>query len=450
MTKNFDLIVIGTGVAGSSVAKECGAAGWQVAIIDSLPFGGTCALRGCTPKKVLVDAAELIDWNHRMKGKGIDYQGIQIDWPALMNFKRTFTSPVPQKREQEYAEAGIAMFHDRARFVGSSAIQVNDETLTGRYILIATGSKPLKLGIPGEEYLSTSDQFLELEQLPQRIIFVGGGYISFESAHVSARAGAKVQILHESEQPLEHFDPDLVERLVQATRDIGIDVRVNAKVKGIEKGSGHLIVHTDGENGEQTFEADMVVHGASRVADLDDLDLEKAGVKREKKGVSVNEYLQSVSNPAIYAAGDCAASGAPQLTPVANMEAEVVASNLLSGNHRKLEFTEIPSVVFTIPRLAFVGLLEEAAREKGLKFRTNHQDTSDWLSSRHLNAKYSAFKVLIEEDSNRILGAHVLGPDALEVINIFATAIRAGLTANDLKTTIYAYPTGASDISKML
>ncbi len=450
MTKKFDLIVIGTGEAGSTVAKRCRSAGWDVAVIDSRPFGGTCALRGCTPKKVLVNAAELIDWNRRMVGKGLSDQGTHIDWSTLIHFKKTFTEPVPPKREKQYADAGIALFHGWARFVEKTTIHVGDDTLTGRYILIATGAKPAELGIPGEEYLTTSDEFLDLEQLPQRIIFVGGGYISFEFAHVAVRAGAQVQILHEGELTLEHFDPDLVAKLVQATRDIGIDIRLSTTAKAIEKGSKHLIVNTADENGEQKLAADMVVHGASRMPELDELDLEKADVKREKKGVSVNEYLQSVSNPAVYAAGDAAAGNKPQLTPVASMEANVVASNLLKGNHHKPDYTEVPSAVFTMPRLAFVGLTEEMARKQGLKFKINYQDTSDSLFTREFAMKYSAFKVLIEEDSNRILGAHLLGPHAEEVINVFATAIRAGFTTDDIKKMIYAYPTGASDISDMV
>lgn len=450
MTQKFDLVVIGTGEAGSTVAKQCRAAGWEVAIADSRPFGGTCALRGCTPKKVLVNAAELIDWLDRMEGKGLSSRGSHIDWAALMRFKRTFTEPVPSKREEQYADAGIAMFHGQARFVDQSTVQVGDDTLTGRYILIATGAKPAELGIPGEKLLTTSDQFLELEQLPQRIIFVGGGYISFEFAHVAARVGAQVQILHEGDRPLEHFDPDLVAQLTQATRDIGIDIRLNTAVKAIEKVANNLIVHAVTENTEQTFEADLVVHGASRMPEIDELDLSKAGVKREKKGVSVNEYLQSVSNPAVYAAGDAAAGTKPQLTPVASMEAHVVASNLLEGNHHKPDYTEVPSVVFTVPRLAFVGLTEEMAQKQGLKFRINYQETSDWLFSREFGTNSSGFKVLIEEDSNRILGAHLFGPHAEEVINVFATAIRAGFSTDDIKKTIYAYPTGASDISNMV
>lgn len=163
-----------------------------------------------------------MDWLQRMEGKGLSSQGTHIDWSVLMRFKRTFTERVPSKREEQYADAGIAMFHGQARFVDQTSVQAGDDTLTGRYILIATRAKPAELGIPGEELLTTSDQFLELLQLPQRIIFI----ISFEFAHV----GAQVQILHEGDRPLEHFDPDLVAQLIQATQDIGVDIRLSTAV----------------------------------------------------------------------------------------------------------------------------------------------------------------------------------------------------------------------------
>src|SRR6266404_2756579 len=194
--KNVDLIVIGTGAAGSSAAFECRSAGWNVGIIDSRPFGGTCALRGCDPKKVLVGAAEVIERTRQMAGKGVASEDVCIDWPALMRFKCTFTEPVPADREQQFLEAGIAVFHGRARFTDKTTIKVGNDTLTGRFVLVAAGARPATLNIPGEKYLTTSEEFLELDRLPSRIIFVGGGYISFEFAHVSARAGARVQILH--------------------------------------------------------------------------------------------------------------------------------------------------------------------------------------------------------------------------------------------------------------
>ncbi len=194
MRKTFDLVVIGTGSAASTVASRCRAAGWQVAIVDSRPFGGTCVLRGCDPKKVLVGAAELMDWNRRMEGKGVHADQSRIAWPELMRFKRSFTDPVPKSREESFARAGIAAFHGRGRFVSPKAIQVGEDVLEGRYILVATGARPVGLAIPGEEYVTTSDQFLELDELPRRIVFIGGGYISFEFAHVAARVHSSALI----------------------------------------------------------------------------------------------------------------------------------------------------------------------------------------------------------------------------------------------------------------
>jgi glutathione reductase (NADPH) len=449
MTRKFDLVVIGTGTAGASAAFGCRSAGWKVAIVDSRPFGGTCALRGCDPKKVLVDATEVIERSRGMAGKGVS-NGLKIEWPALMGFKRTFTQPVPADREQGFSEAGIAVFHGRARFIDKTTIQVGSETLIGRFVLIATGAWPARLHIPGEEHLTTSDNFLELDVLPRRILFVGGGYISFEFAHVSARSGAQVQILHRGARPLEKFDPDMVNRLVIATEELRVAVRLNTAVQRVEKSSGHFTVHASVNGTSQTFEADLVVHGAGRVPEIDDLDLKTASVERVERGVTVNEYLQSVSNPAVYAAGDAAASGGRPLTPVAGMEGEVVAANLLKGNHRKPDLAAVPSIVFTLPSVASVGLLESAATEQGLKFRVNHQDTSDWHSSRRLGAKHSAFKVLIEESIDRILGAHVIGPHAEEQINLFTLAMRSRIRASDVEQTLFAYPTGASDLSYMV
>lgn len=443
-------MVLGTGTAASAVAHKCSAAGREVAVVDSRPFGGTCALKGCDPKKVLVGTAELIDWNNRMRSHEVISGRPQIAWPALMRFKKTFTDPIPADREKGFVEEGIATFHGSARFVDRTTVQVGDNTLSARHVVIATGARPATLNIKGEEYLTTSTQFLELEQLPKRILFVGGGYISFEFAHVAARAGAKIRILHRGSRPLERFDPDLVDQLQQATRDLSIEVLLNTPVVSIEKNGNHWVVHASVKNDIQTFEADLVVHGAGRVPDIDDLDLEKADISHDRNGIEVNEYLQSVSNPAVYAAGDAAASRGLPLTPVANLEGEVVAANLLKGNHRKADYSGVPTVVFTIPSLASVGLQEAAAKERGLKFRINHAETSGWYSSRRVGLKYSGYKVLVEEASGHILGAHLLGVDAEEVINLFALAIRKGLRAADLEEMPYAYPTSSSDISYMV
>jgi glutathione reductase (NADPH) len=489
----FDLIVIGTGTAASVTALKCNSAGWSVAIVDSLPFGGTCALRGCDPKKVLVEAAKVIDSNQRHENKGIiGSQGVHIKWSDLIRFKRTFTDPFPKSREDRYINAGIVPFHGHAKFVGPTTVKVkrgdsrinnNDTILNGKHILIATGSKPMNLNIPGSENIITSDQFLELgyDNLPDRIVFIGGGYISFEFAHIAARCGANVTILHRGKQPLEHFDPDLVNRLVQRSRDIGIDVRLEAAVKSIESSStakmtindnsrNKLVVNyspsdlskssaksgydgdTETSSTTTVVGSDLVVHGAGREPNIDGLDLaDAAGVQYTHKGITVNEYLQSVSNPAVYAAGDVAAKMGLPLTPVASYDGAVVAKNLIKGNSLKSNYAGLPSVVFTIPPLVSVGMQEKEAKEKGLRIRINHRDTSGWASSRRVGETCASFKVLIEEDTNRILGAHILGSHAEEIINIFSMAIRLGLTVKDLNDPLlYTYPTNSSDILYML
>jgi len=450
VTTTVDVIVLGTGTAAQTVAYTCREAGRSVAVVDYHPYGGTCQLRGCDPKKVLVGVSDLVDWSQRMQGKGVSAPSLSISWPDLIRFKRTFTDPVPEQNEQSFKQAGIITRHGRAHFIDRTSVRVGEDTLVGRHVVIATGACHATLGIPGEEHLTTSTQFLDLEELPRRIVFVGGGYIAFEFAHIAACAGAQVQVLHRGSRPLEKFDPDLVSLLMQASRELGIEVHVNRVVVAIERQGDHLLVHARTGAQEHTVEADLVVHAAGRVPEIDRLHLETAGIAYEKDGVSVNEYLQSVTNPAVYAAGDAVASGEFPLTPVAGMQGGIVARNLLEGNRQTPNYTGIPSVVFTTPPLARVGLLEDAARAQGLRFTTHHEDTSGWYSSRRVALRHTAFKTLVEEGTERILGAHLLGLHTEEIINLFALAIRTGLRASDLKQMVYAYPTSASDVSYMV
>ncbi len=450
MNQSFDLIVIGTGSVGGTVSHRLKSKGWAVAIVDKRPFGGTCALRGCDPKKVLVGAAESVDWAQRMQGRGIAGDEVLIDWPALMRFKRTFTDTVPASREKSYQRAGIAAYHGIATFLDPHTVRVGEDVLTGRYVVIAAGARPQTLHIPGEQHLTTSEQFLELETLPKRLVFVGGGYIAAEFAHLAARAGAKATIIHRGPRPLERFDPDLVAQWQQATEDSGITLELNTAVEALEKQGNRLIVHASRGGEKFTYEADAVVHAAGRVPELDDLDLAKGEVAAGERGVIVNEYLQSVSNPAVYAGGDSAATNGLPLTPVAGLDGEVIASNLVDGNAWKPDYTIVPTVAFSIPPLASVGLGEEAARQQGLRFTVKHEDTSDWYSSHRIGNKYSSYKILIEERTGRILGAHVFGPHADDVINLFALAMHAGMTAREVRSVLYAYPSVSGDITYMV
>ncbi len=450
MTEPFDLIVIGTGEGGSGPAYRCRKAGWRVAVVDELPYGGTCALRGCDPKKVLVGAAELADWHRRMRGRGVSGDA-HISWPELMQFKRTFTDPVPAAREKAFREAGIATYHGPARFVSPERLSVDGQVLEAPHFVVAAGAKPRHLGIAGDEYLLTSTAFLDLDQLPPRIAFLGAGYISFEFAHVARRAGAQVTIIGRG-KPLQHFEPDLVTRLVDHTRSLGIELRLDTEVTGLEKRGGGYRLQVDVGGPRETIDADLVVHGGGRVPNTESLDLSAADVATEPDGgVRVNEFLQSVSNPRVYAAGDAAASvGSLPLTPVAAYEGLIVASNLLKGITQRPNYRGIPSVVFTVPPLAGVGLTEAEARAQELDVRINVEDTSSWYSNRRVAETCAMFKVIVDNKTDRVVGAHLLGPHAEEVINLFALAIRSGVPVTELKHLLYAYPTSGSDVPYMI
>ncbi|QUE87916.1 dihydrolipoyl dehydrogenase family protein [Exiguobacterium alkaliphilum] len=446
--KQYDLIVVGTGSGGSVAATKCRQAGWKVAIIDELPYGGTCALRGCDPKKVLVGVAELIDWSRRMDGHGFSGD-FSIDWATLLEFKRSFTIPVPEKREQGLKRRGIDTFFGKATFVSESMIQVGDVILEGKHILLATGAKPMQLGIKGEELLLHSDHFLEIEDLPKRIAFVGGGYISFEFAHIAARAGSEVHIFHKGESPLGQFDSDLVDLLVKASEEIGVNVHLDTKVAEIERSDNEFNIRTIRADQEERWTTDLIVHGAGREPALD-MELERGSVGWGSEGVIVNEYLQSVTNPRVYAAGDVAATMSLPLTPMASRESHLVASNLLKGNHKKLEEIVTPTIVFTIPKLARVGMSELEAKASGRNVTINYKETTDWYTYKRMNEKVAAFKVIIDEEEDVILGAHVIGSGADELINVLAMAIRFKLSVKEVKRMVFAYPTSSSDIAYML
>jgi glutathione reductase (NADPH) len=445
---DYDLLTIGSGTAAMVAAFRMAGAGWSVAVVDEKPFGGTCALRGCDPKKMLVAGAEVIDGFRRMSGNGVAGH-LSIDWRDLIAFKRSFTDPIPSKHEQRYDEKGIATFHGRTRFVGPNAVSVAGRNITARHILIASGAEPVRLGIPGEEHLATNEDFLAMEQLPRRILLVGGGYIAAEFSHIAARAGAAVTIVQRGPHILPQFEPELVGWLMDSFSAVDIDVRTGATVTAVEKSGSSFIVHTDRDGQAASVEADLVVHAAGRKPAVHRLDPKAGGIATEGGRLLLNEYLQSVSNPAVYAAGDAAQVG-PPLTPVSSHDAKVVAANLVEGNHARPDYRGVPSVAFTLPPIAAVGLSEARARDAGLQYRTKTERASDWYSARRVAEKVYGYKTLVEEGTGRILGAHLVGPHADEVINIFGLAIRHNLTAADLKSTMFAYPTGASDIGYML
>lgn len=449
--REFDLIVLGVGMAAVNAANKCAANGWSVAVVDELPYGGTCALRGCDPKKMLRRGAEIIDAARLMKGKGIEPNDIAINWPDLVAFTKTFTGKMPGRIESGLEGNGVTTLHGTARFVDKDTIEIEGEgCFKGKHFLIATGAKPRPIDVPGAEFLTDSTEFMRLEALPKGILFIGGGFISFEFGHIAARAGSEVCIIDRGDRPLKGFDADLVEKLVARGEEIGIELRRNTALKSIKKQGADFLVTVETDSKTQGLRADLVVHGAGRVPAIDDLNLAAANVKAGDKGVAVNAYLQSTSNPKIYAAGDAADTQGAPLTPVAVFEGKVAASNMLKGNETKPDYRGVPSAVFTIPELTRVGMLEDEAKASGHNVRIVENDTGDWYSNLRVGETCAATKIIIDNDDDKILGAHFLGPEYGEIINFFGMAIRLGLTTSDLKKMVAAYPSVGSDLGSML
>jgi glutathione reductase (NADPH) len=269
-----------------------------------------------------------------------------------------------------------------------------------------------------------------------------------EFAYVARAAGAEVTVLETHEQILVHFEPELVDKLRQAAENEGIGIITGYKVCEVKKHDGSFVVTGD-ENCEVSYEGNLVVHGAGRTAALEALALDAGGVAYSPQGVQVNDYLQSISNGRVYAIGDMLAKSV-QLSPVADMESRVAADNILNGNRTKPDYTNIPSIVFTNPPLAGVGMTEKEAESAGLQYRINKGSMTSWPSSLRIGQKQAFYKVIMEKGSGRFLGVHILGHNAGEIINVFALAMKFGHTGKDLQKVLWAYPTSISDLQYMI
>lgn len=444
--KIFDTVVVGSGTAAYYVIHRLCEAGQKVAVVDERELGGTCALRGCQPKKYLVAHGEALAGARHLSAHGVVGE-LNSDWAALQAHKNAFTDKVPDGTQSGFEEAGAMVFRGSARMTSPEHVTVGqDVVLKATNIVLATGALPRRTEIPGSRFIVDSEHFLSLAELPQRLVFVGGGFISFEFAHVACQAGAQATILHRSARPLKAFETDLVSVLLEASRAEGIGIELNESPASVERTEDGFVVL--GKSGK-VYPADLVVEATGRLPNLSALESGMGEVETSPRGVVVNEYQQSVSNPRVYAVGDCAASGV-QLAPVADKEGEAAALNILQANTATVDTSVLPSAVFTVPTLASVGLTEEQAVKAGADFRMNHRTTTGWPSSKRIGEHYGAFKVLIARETETILGAHILRHNAAEVINIFALAMKHGITAPELAKFPWAYPTYSSDLKYMV
>lgn len=447
MNQNFDIIIIGTGTGGSYAARIAAKAGKKVAIVDDQPFGGTCALRGCNPKKSMVSQVELADWYNRMsKTVFKDSKKAVIDFKKLAKFKKTFVQNVTKYRESAYSDLGITQLHGQAEFINKNTIQIKNQTYSAKKFLIASGSTPRPLDFEGSNHMITSDEFLNLQELPKKLIFIGAGFISLEFAFIAAKAGSQVDIFVRNNRILTQFDEDMVKLINKSAEENGIQIHCNTDVMSIAQKGKKFIVKT---NKAKDFEADLILNATGRIPKIAALHLENAGVDYSVKGIKTNTQMRTRSKN-IYAAGDCTDSGFPQLAPVAKVQGEAAIHNILNFRKTKPNLDILPSVVFTQPRLATVGLTEAQAKAQKLNYKINTEHTGKWASNRYVGEEHSAYKIIIDKKSDLILGAHIVGYHADEVINVIALAMKTRMTATELKNTILAYPTMGSSMKDML
>jgi glutathione reductase (NADPH) len=335
------------------------------------------------------------------------------------------------------------------RFVSPKAVRVGDRLIEAEHIVIATGSRARALDLPGAEFLKASDDLLSATELPHSIAFIGGGVISLEFAHVYARAGVKVTVLEVLPQLLPALDGDAVALLQEQSQRIGIRIETDVRIGRIDQAQGRLQVTFADDHGEKSVDADWVVNGAGRVPNVDQLDLAAATVDHANGRIEIDAFLRSVSNPRVYVCGD-AVPNSPQLSPIATYEGTIVGRNIVEGPVQRPDYASVPNSVYTVPALASLGLTEKAAREKGRSISVHKTDMAEWLSARTYAEPAAWAKVIVDELSDEIVGAHLVGHSGEELINIFALAMATGITAGQIKQKVYAYPTFTSDIKNLL
>ncbi len=441
--KSYDFIAIGGGNAGLTAASYAAAAGHRTALIDRGAVGGLCSLNGCNPKKVLVRATEVLDEIRHAAKFGIEASEPRVDWSRVIDRKESFTEPVTPQTEKSLKDQGIDLIQGSPRFASKNELEVNGERIHAGAIVIATGSTPRKLTFEGAHLTKTSNDILALRDVPRDLVIIGAGVVAMEFGHVFARIGSRVKIITPGKQVLGGEDEDIVAALVEFSKNLGIEFIFQAEIKAAREQDGRLVVEYEADGKYQTAQADFILNAAGRVPSINEMALDKAEVETDRRGVVVNDYLRSPTNPNIFAAGD--AHGRLQLSPIASYEGRVVARNFLENDVERVNYDAIPRAVYTIPQLASVGLTENEARKRGVDIKVVNSDMQNWKVYSILEAgRMARAKMIIENGTNRIVGAHLLGGASGEEIHIFALAIRFGITADDLKQMVYAYPTFSS------
>ncbi|KJU80190.1 glutathione reductase [Ectopseudomonas oleovorans] len=442
MSYDFDLFVIGAGSGGVRAARFAAGFGARVAVAESRYLGGTCVNVGCVPKKLLVYGAHFAEDFEQASGFGWSLGEANFDWTTLIANKNREIGRLNGIYRNLLTNSGVSLFEGHARIVDAHTVEVNGQRHSTERILIATGGWPQIPDIPGREHAISSNEAFFLKQLPKRVLVVGGGYIAVEFASIFHGLGATTSLLYRGDLFLRGFDGAVREHLRDELSKKGLDLQFNADIASIERQADGSLAATlkDG----RVLEADCVFYATGRRPMLDNLGLENVEVKLDKRGyVEVDDLFQT-STPSILALGDVI--GRVQLTPVALAEGMAVARRLFKPEeYRPLDYSMIPTAVFSLPNIGTVGLSEEQAIEAGHKVKIFESRFRPMKLTLTENPERTLMKLVVDADSDRVLGCHMVGPEAGEIVQGLAVALKAGATKQIFDETIGVHPSAAEE-----
>jgi glutathione reductase (NADPH) len=443
---DYDLFVIGAGSGGVRAARLAAELGAHVGIAEEYRIGGTCVIRGCVPKKLLVYGSRYSGDFDDAKAFGWSCEGLRFDWPTLIHNVRREVDRLNGVYARILDAAGVDKFLTSATFAGPHEIKLADpdRTVSAKTLLVATGGHPMIPDVPGKEHLISSNECFELEQLPASIAIIGAGYISMEFASIFNGLGVAVTVLYRGDQILRDFDMELRDGLAEAMRDRGVDLRMNADIAAIEKdGQGYRVHLTRGD----PVAANLVMAATGRVPNTMGLGLQQAGVELGWDGCLVVDEFSKSSVDNIYGVGDV--THRVNLTPVAIHEATAFAETLFNDNPTPVDHTFIPTAVFSQPEIGTVGLTEEKAREMYRNvdiYKARFRPLKATVSGRD---EKMLMKLVVDMDTDTVLGCHILGEDAAEIAQMAAIALRLGVTKAQFDATMALHPTAAEELVTM-
>ncbi len=446
MSTHFDLIAIGGGSGGLAVAEKAAQYGKRVAVVESNRLGGTCVNNGCVPKKVMWYAANLAHAVDDANDFGVPASRGTTDWPKLVRGREAYITRINRYWDGYVADSGITRIDGSARFVDANTIEVDGQRHTADHIVVATGGRPIVPPVPGAELGITSDGFFALAEQPRRVAIIGAGYIGVELAGVLRALGSEVTVVALEARVLETFDEMLSEVLMAEMRKQGIALHMSFQVAGLAQTASGIAL--DASDGDRLDGFDSVIWAVGRAPNTAGLALDRAGVETRANGIVPTDTCQNTNVPGIYAIGDI--TGRTPLTPVAIAAGRRLAARLFDGQpESRVDYNNIPSVVFAHPPIGTVGLTEQQARERHAKVTVYKTDFTPMRHALSGHGVTTAMKLVCVGEEQRVVGIHLIGDNVDEMLQGFAVAVKMGATKADLDDTIAIHPISAEELVTM-